>query len=81
MTSTARQQQSRERPLRIGEVDLLLDRPERSRTAPFAFFRSRRVELVADHAQRKKLVALQPEDHFETVDVLGAEEAIAPLRP
>src|SRR6185437_16928171 len=38
-------------------------------------------ELLADHAQGQELVALQPEDRLEPLDVVLAEQPVAALRP
>ena len=38
-------------------------------------------ELLADHAQRQELVALQAQDRLEPLDVVLAEEPVAALRP
>ena len=37
-------------------------------------------ELLSDHAQRQELVALQPQDRLEPLDVLLAEEPVAATR-
>src|SRR5262249_50884036 len=46
-----------------------------------AFRRARRVQLVADHAQRQELVALEPQDRLEPREVVLAEQAVAARRP
>ena len=38
------------------------------------------VELVADHAQRQELVALEPQDRLEPLQVVLAEQAVAAAR-
>src|SRR5262249_19150920 len=42
---------------------------------------ARRRELLADHAERQELVALEAEDRLEALDVLLVEEPVAALRP
>ena len=54
---------------------------EPARTAALPLLRARRVELVADHAERQELVALEPEDLLEALEVGGAEQAVAALGP
>ena len=39
-----------------------------------------RVELVLDHAQRQELVALQPQDRLQPLEVGLAEQPVAALR-
>jgi hypothetical protein len=39
------------------------------------------LELLADHAQRQELVALQAQDRAQPLDVLLCEQAIAAARP
>ena len=51
--------------------------PRRRRRRSFA--RARR-ELLADHAQRQELVALEAQDRLEPLDVVLAEQAVAALR-
>src|SRR6185503_18283180 len=41
----------------------------------------RRRQLLPDHSQRQKLVALQAQDRLEALEILFAEEAVAALRP
>src|SRR5204862_7955262 len=41
----------------------------------------RRGQLLPDHAQRQELVALEPQDRLEALDVVLAEEPVAALRP
>ena len=43
--------------------------------------RAGRRELLPDHAQRQELVALEPEDRLEALDVVLGEEPVAALRP
>src|SRR5204863_9030430 len=38
-------------------------------------------QLLPDHAQRQELVALEPQDRLEALDVVLAEEPVAALRP
>src|SRR5206468_8662287 len=57
----------------------LLGRQARS-PAPLAIARGGRRKLLADHAQREKLVALQPQNRLQPLEVLFAEEPVAALR-
>ena len=47
---------------------------------PLARALGRLLELVADHAQRQELVALQAQDRAQALDVLLREEAVAAAR-
>ena len=76
-------------PLRAADSRALAQlRPGRSRllggepgaAAPLALLRGRRGELLADHAQRQELVALEPQDRLEPLDVLLAEQAVPTAR-
>jgi hypothetical protein len=60
------------------EVELLLGLAE---THPLTRLASRRRELLTNNAQRQELVALQPEDGLQPVDVVLGEEPVAALRP
>ena len=65
------------------ERDRLDGRAKRARLAALPFLRPGGVELLADHAQRQELVALQAQDRRETLDVVSGEQAIptaCPLR-
>ena len=66
----------------LREIELVLGLPEAARAlAPALLARpGRRGELLADHAQRQELVALEPEDRLEALDVVLAEEAVAAPR-
>ena len=55
-------------------------RAERRRPAALPLVRAGRVELLADHAQRQELVALEAQDRLQPLEVLGAEQAVAALR-
>ena len=63
------------------EVDRLDPLPHARRPAALPLGRARRVELLADHPQRQELVALQPQDRREPLDVVLAEEPVAAARP
>src|SRR5690349_6761266 len=63
------------------EDDRLLLLAERGRATALPLRLAGRVELVLDHAQRQELVALQPQDRLQPLEVVLAEEAIAALRP
>src|SRR5262249_39700015 len=70
------------RPLaQLVELDLFLLRPcpKRAPTPPLG--RAWRGELLTDDAQRQELVALEPEDRLEPLDVVLAEHPIPALRP
>ena len=62
------------------ERDRLLRCAERRRPPPLALLRARSVELVADHAQRQELVALQAQDRLQALEVVLAEQPVAALR-
>src|SRR5205823_708398 len=67
----------------LAEGELVLGLGDAGRPAATAFLgraRGRR-ELLPDHAQREELVALEPENRLEPLDVVLAEEAVAALRP
>src|SRR5207244_7032105 len=59
---------------------LFLVSPDAERALPPALVCRRGGELLADHAQREKLVTLQAQDRLEPLDVLVAEHAVAALR-
>ena len=61
------------------EVRLLPTQPDR--LPPSARLGTRRGELLSDDSQRQELVALQPENRLQAVDVLLAEQAIPARRP
>src|SRR5262249_53099873 len=63
------------------EVDLADALAETGGSAPLPLGDSGRRELVADHAQREELVALQPQDRRQSLEVLLAEEPVAAARP
>ena len=42
--------------------------------------RARAVELLADDPERQELVALEPQDRREALDVVGREQPIAAAR-
>src|SRR5947199_3629686 len=72
------------RPLaQLAEVELVLGLGDPPRApAPALLARPRRrCELLPDHAQGQELVALEPEDGLEPLDVVLAEEPVAALRP
>src|SRR5437016_3889263 len=50
---------------------------EADRPAPLALLAARLGELLTDHAQREKLVALQPQDQLQALHVLLAEQPVA----
>src|SRR5581483_2443169 len=62
------------------EVEPRLRLAER-RPPPPALAACARGELLADHAQRQELVALEEQDRLEPVDVVLGEEPVAALRP
>src|SRR5581483_36062 len=55
-------------------------RAERARLSPLPLLGAGRVKLLADHAQRQELVALQAKHGLKTLEVVLAEEPVAPLR-
>src|SRR5262245_22490370 len=63
------------------EVDLLDRIAKPARPPPLAVGGSGSGELVADHAQRQELVALEPQDRLEPFEVMVGEEAVAATRP
>src|SRR5581483_1884834 len=63
------------------EVELLLVGRGERRAAPAVLLARARGELLADHAQRQELVALEAQDGLQPLDVLLGEEAVAALRP
>src|SRR6266700_3529626 len=68
----------------LGQVDIVLgvrDPGARPVASLGALRRARRGQLLANHPQGEKLVALQPQNRLETLDVLFAEEPVATLRP
>src|SRR5919197_892103 len=67
-------------PAEFPEIEVLLPaEPERPR--PLAVLPAGgRGELLPDHPQRQELVALEPQDRLQPVDVLLAEEPVAALR-
>ena len=68
------------RPLaELGQVDLLL-RSRGCRRSPSGSVRAGQLQLLADHAQRQELVALQPEDRLEPLDVGVREQPVAAAR-
>ena len=54
--------------------------PQAARAPAPALAAPRRRELLADHAQRQELVALQPQDRLQPLDVVLAEQAVAAPR-
>src|SRR5581483_5657871 len=62
------------------EVELVHPVGEAGRTPPLALGRPGGRELVADHAQRQELVALEAEDRRQPLEVLLAEEPVAAAR-
>src|SRR5262249_3307881 len=48
---------------------------------PPAFRRRGLLELLADHLERQELVALEPEDRLQPLELLLAEEPVAAARP
>src|SRR5207245_5817065 len=60
----------------LGELDLLLWTGQPGRAAPPTLLRRGRRELLADHPEREELVALEPENRLQPLDVLLAEEAV-----
>src|SRR4051794_33206171 len=58
---------------------LLVAREPRGTAAPAGLRGGRRRELLADHAQRQGLVALQAQDRLEPLDVLLVEQAVPAL--
>ena len=63
------------------EVDLVLVGGEPARRRRRRSFEAGRRELLADHAQRQELVALEPEDRLQPLDVVLAEQPVAAARP
>ena len=63
------------------EVDRLRLVGGEARAAAPALLAGRRGELLADHAQRQELVALEPEDRLQPLDVLLAEQPVSAARP
>ena len=66
----------------LGEVELrlLLAEPGRAGAACAPRRRAAGCELLPDHPQRQELVALQPQDRLQPLDVLLAEEPVAAAR-
>ena len=67
----------------LGEVQLVvrLGQPGRPLAAALLPGSRRRGQFLPDHAQRQELVALEPQDRLEPLDVVLAEEPVAALRP
>jgi len=63
------------------ELDRLRPLAEADRSPPLAFARPGNRQFVADHAQRKELVALEAQDRHQALDVLLAEEPVAAAGP
>ena len=61
------------------ESELLLPRVDDA-AAPSPLRAGACVELLADHAQRQELVALQAQDRLQPLDVVLREEPVAALR-
>ena len=62
------------------QVEPLLPLAERGHALPAPLLRRAGGELLADHAQRQELVALEAQDRLEPLDVVLAEEPVAALR-
>src|SRR5256714_4321110 len=62
------------------EIDAVLVLAERRGAALAPLLPRPGGELLADHPQREELVALEPEDRLEPLDVVLAEQPVAPLR-
>ena len=63
----------------LGHVDLLL-LPAQTGRAALRTVGGRRAQLLADHPQRQELVALQPQDRDQALDVRLGEEPVAAPR-
>src|SRR5688500_8086307 len=65
----------------LGQVELVLALADPRRTSAFPLGGgAARGQLLADHPQGQELVALEPQDGLEPLDVLLAEESIAAAR-
>ena len=66
----------------LAEIELVVRVGEADRAPAPALLAGtrRRGELLADHAQRQELVALQAQDRLQPLDVVLAEEPVAALR-
>ena len=65
----------------LGLVDLVLVAEDADAAAPRAVARrARAVELLADDPQRQELVALQPQDRRQPLDVVRREQPVAAAR-
>ena len=62
------------------ELVVLVGQPDRPPAAALLARARRRRKLLADHAQRQELVALEPQDRLQALDVVLAEEPVAALR-
>src|SRR6266480_83501 len=64
------------------QVDVVLGARDAGPRPPLDALRgARRGQLLANDSQRQKFVPLQPQDRLEALDVILAEEPVAPLGP
>src|SRR5207244_12501544 len=61
-------------PAQLAEVELVLAAADRERPPAAAVLARGRGQLLPDHPQRQELVALEPQDRLEPLDVLVAEQ-------
>src|SRR4029453_6572321 len=64
----------------LAQFELGLGFAERHRAAPLPVGLGRRRQLLADHAERQELVALEAEHRAQPLDVVLAVQAVAALR-
>ena len=60
-------------PAQLAELDQVDPLPQADRLAALALGRRGIGQLVADHAQRQELVALQAQDRHEPLDIMLGE--------